>query len=818
MRKLLMAIVFMVSWGSGVAAVSPMPLAWIQQVQVVYGQDGTELKVRGKASADFAGFFKLESERADIAIENFSEKVQSSGESEFEFILKSPMFKRGGYFIIPLKVKYEGQYHALTLKSGGEFAAHISLTKPRHWMVLAVVLLVIGLGFTPRFQKFCGMLGEWVERSQRKIVAGMLFVGLVLVVSGITGSSWKLWAKSAAGSSFFEVTGSDWTSRPHQIDRWDEWAVITPAVLAQLHHEPKFPVVNTNIGPEGQNMGVVGMFGVPIAQFAAVARPATWGYFVLPFRQAMAWQWQIQFWGCLLAVWWLLNIIGGAHAGRNLALALAFCSAPYAAGWSNWSLYASLFPVLGVCLLTVLLRTKAVAKAIFLGVALGWVLSSWVLVLYPPWLVIMGSLCAFLALGWMVDHRSEITWGPGQWLALLCVIATAGGLLGSWWIDTRDAVAQMQATVYPGGRQAELGGSASLIWFLRGYLGMESFANADGLGSGANRPELSSYFFVPIAMVAVLLLGVFRSPRLRATWLTLTAFTAIYFYYSFVGFPLWLAQTTKWGVLTTNRMDVGLGLTVMVLASMLWPHSSMAAPGVVQQKTRLVYSLIGGSLALASGALAWWVLSNVSPMLVPHNSLPYRLAITLMCAVIAWWMCNRQTVGLTLALLVMTLGAGFSYTPMSQAPLSISLAPAVKAFVTKVDKSELARTLVVDEASLPATTLAALGVPVINGALYYPHQSMWRSMQLPDDSWSVVNRYQHLTFVPARKPVGWLHYRATTPVMDAVTVHFDPKAFDFSMTGAERVVSHKTLSSLMAENPHLEKIGEYREYVWFSVK
>jgi hypothetical protein len=129
------------------------------------------------------------------------------------------------------------------------------------------------------------------------------------VAAGTTGSSIGLGLTSSpfTNNEVVPLIGKD-----RQI-RSDEWVVITPFAIGQVNHEPPFPVLNENIGPEGQNMLVVGMTGVPILHWSAIAKPATWGFFALDLPRALAWYWWFPLFSCLLALWLLLCSNGRAR-------------------------------------------------------------------------------------------------------------------------------------------------------------------------------------------------------------------------------------------------------------------------------------------------------------------------------------------------------------------------------------------------------------------------------------------------------------------------------------------------------------------------
>lgn len=365
---------------------------------------------------------------------------------------------------------------ALVDWNGGTPQMHAQVTPARHWILLFLVLAGFAAAYARPTRALATRCGAWVERHHRGVLLGIGGAFVTLVAFGVNGSSMELLERTPVGKSVMETAGIDGRLFKLRPVRGDEWAILMPNVLAQLSHEPRFPIVNRNLGLEGQNMGVVGMTGVPIAQPAAVARPATWGYFFLPLRQAISWHWNFPFFACLVGVWLLLNAFGPASKGFNLALAASFTLAPYAAAWSNWPLHAVAFPVGLLITLFALLRATSAPMAALLGAALGWLLAAWTLVLYPPWQASIGTLSVLIAVGYVLDRRRDCQAGMPQALGVLVSVVIVGLILGSWWSDTREAIAQVSATVYPGQRSTLQGGDGGFFWFLRGFTNAETIS------------------------------------------------------------------------------------------------------------------------------------------------------------------------------------------------------------------------------------------------------------------------------------------------------------------------------------------------------
>lgn len=701
-----------------------------------------------------------------------------------------------------------------------EAASFSGLVIPtRHWwMAAAVALWLVGHALASRrSRRLTGWsqgLAQGLERHQRTVACAIGLCFAVLVALGWTGSSLQLLVGDATQPEEHAFLSADSGVHPlvftPRVVRSDEWQVLTPSALAQTQHQPPLPVVNPLLGVQGQNMMVIGMTGVPLRHPSALARPATWGFFFLPLGNALAWYWFFPFFACLLALWYLLNQVAAQNIARNLVIALLFCVAPYAIGWSLWPLYAAFFPVAALGVTIRMLRTTSAWSMGLLAVALGLSLAGFALVLYPPWQIPLALASALFLVAWWLDQRPASPRWKFLAPAWLLALALALVLLLTWWMDAGDAITTMQNTVYPGGRKALQGGELPAYWLARGYSNVDSLSHLGA--SELNPSEFGSYFFLPLplAWLAWRLArdGASGTRWMAIAWVLFTSWTLVFV---FIGVPLWLSKALFWHYVPSHRVEPALALAGAVLLALVPAH---AIRGIHSQRLQAT------ALALATASAGLVALELFALPQVFYPSLSPVLLFTMAAAAFAmayWLVTGRIGSALALHLLVYML-ASTSFNPIARAPQHIHLHPAIQPHLQSEGAMKRVLTVNLEDGMKASMALAAAGVPIVNGVFYYPQFSFWQRLHLPALQTPTVNRYQHLLFTlgDIEKPHT---FQARTPskLSDAVIVTLDAASFDFRDTGAEIVLAKDADAHALAANPHLRRLSSHAGWAWFSV-
>lgn len=607
-----------------------------------------------------------------------------------------------------------------------------------------------------------------------RLLWGALGLFVALVALRLHGSSIalaaKVWAPEAAMQRFVAAPLLERLS-PRAQDRWrapllaepryiriDEWANEgTLNSLMQLTHEPRFPVVNRNVG-DGQNMLVLPW--APVLHPTALARPMTWGYFFLDAERGLAWAWWSQVALGFVALFALFEILVPRRPWLGVLGAAWFCGSAYVAFWSLWPAY-----VVGVGVLTLvfahhLLTSTSRAAILALGIGLGASFAAFCMQLYAPWLVPLGLVFAglFAALTARTSlWRGALQLGPWRGVALVLGVSLATGLLASFYVSTADALSAFAHSDYPGDRRS-VGGDCP-GWRLFG--GLYNVFSKDFFPHGSNPSEAAGFFLLfPAVAVAALVSRNLRA-RLGVTGWALLGMTGALTYYCVAPIPEWLATVTLLAHAPGYRAQIALGLVSIVLSVYVLARASEQP---LQSEARLTAAVT----FVACAALYAWqgVALEQNLHYFEHSQRPAWSWIALVSGLAAL-LATFTVLGLARPFSAL-LGAALVVTSFDFNPLSIGfpdwrtseLGQAI-ANVAARDETRDERPLWLAYGGPDYPNIGSLvqlsGQRSLSGVYYYPQVELWQQLDPSGSERFKYNRFAavRLDFGRAREQVGF---------------------------------------------------------------
>jgi hypothetical protein len=625
----------------------------------------------------------------------------------------------------------------------------------------------------------------------------------VLISMGITGSSLRIGLQQTpfVQSDVTNVWGKD------QSIRSDDYWVFAPLAIAQYNHHPKFPVVNINLGEDGQNMLVVGMAGIPVAHISAIAKPATWGFFLFDLKRALSWYWYFPIFACLFALWGVVALLLPGQWKSSFLIALWFSVSPYVIAWSNWPAYTVFFPSLAFISAIAILRSDSKYLLLVLGCILGLALAGFVLILYPPWQVSVGYVFLGLVVGIVVRDKLYRNFNKFRLVSFAIAIIISGLILWEWWSDAHLAIQAMMATVYPGQRTTLTGGNVALPELLRGFTNLVSLYKFDIAFSNPSGIASFYYMLLPLA-----LLFIFRlyQKAIDAVAIALAVSISFILYFALIGIPLEVAQLSLWGRVQPQRADLALGLSNIILCGLLLSSSTKLVPNKMSVRS------LAFMVALIWAAIAFHSISRLHEIILSGFSPGVLVGLFFVAVIAGYWLALgkfREFIYLNLALSAATT---LPFNPINIAPHSVTAASFIYGFNKKKSDHVASQRILTLETQAPAMYLLASGLPVANGVFYYPPSSLWERLDKNHAESNIYNRYQHLLF-SGGVVENADHYRIESPQEDVVRVVVDLERFDFRKTGARLLAAPQHEEEALRKNTALTYIKNEKGWAWFQI-
>jgi hypothetical protein len=627
---------------------------------------------------------------------------------------------------------------------------------------------------------------------------------LLLVASGFTGSSVRLAIKD---SPLLTHDAVEWKGQARSI-RSDEWNILTQLAIGQANTLPKFPVVNHNIGIDGNNMLIVGMTGVPVSHISSLAKPATWGFWSLNLRNALAWHWWFPFFACFLALWAVLIRFFKLDWRIASVLAITIPASPYSVVFSGHPAYVVFFPTLSLLILDKIFNVKNFSLAVFWGFMLGLALSGFILVLYLPWQISLLYLLIPFGVSHFLARKHELLFGRPQIIAIVMALVVSLGLIGSWLIDTLEVLRTISTTVYPGQRSTSVGGDIDPWYLIKGLLNPVSLYHETPMMSAS---DAGSFVWLWLPLVVVCGLVFWDERKLDVVPAVIIGFVFLALAYIYIGFPKPLAALTGWGRVTSYRLDISLGLAQLLLFAWL-----MSKNYVFANLNLLVVSRIALGVGLLSIIWSIWLFGKLPATLTQIFTPGYVLISSTLLGFLSYLLIEKRVVLTIFIYSVWMVGSAYSFNPLDLAPRQVSANSHLSSAIKSQDfENNQVRIAVLDMYTWRMNLVAA-ALPVVNAILYYPQPTLWEKIDPSGQYKKLYNRYQSLDFTVANLPEQF-SYQIDSPQLDAVRLTLDSNRFDFRQLGATHVLTMPKTALELISNDSLQHVASHENWVLFRV-
>src|SRR5471032_177251 len=675
------------------------------------------------------------------------------------------------------------------------------ITSAQSPSLILIIIALAALFLVTSFLK-TAVLRSWIQHSFNvDITEPMIFSGCVLLVAmvftglGLTGSSIGLGLGSTPflHADNYSIQGSD------QPVRSDEWAVVTPLAIAQYNHQPANPVINRNVGEEGQNMLIIGMTGVPVAHLSAIAKPATWGFFLFDLKTALSWNWLFPVFSCFLTLGFVLNTLSPGYWRRAFLLSGVFSCSPYVVAWSNWPAYTVFFPCLACLCLLAILKVNNTYKQLLLGLTLGLSTAGFVFILYPPWQVSLGYVFIAITVGIVLRDGLYKAFSARRIAAIGLGIIVALVMVGIWWLDAKPAIQSMVNTVYPGQRLST-GGDVSWSFLMRGFTNIETVQQLQSPLS--NQSEIASFYYWLVPLAAVFLIRAKEKALTYVEYLLALSMVFILFY-MFIGIPTEVAQYSLWGRVPATRADLALGLTAIILTSVLLTDRPHGAP----LNNRL--PLLAVMVSMAWTFVVYLGVSKLDVSITLGINNAEKTAVLFITFATGYYLIMRQFRPFILLSLGLALATTLSFNPLNVAPNKV-FNTAAKA---NGNMPESRRILILN-GWVSSMFLLASGTPVASGTFYYPQKTPWTRLDPEATQRDIYNRYQHLYY--SNMQDGISDVTVLSPSPDLVQVKINLKTFDFRKSGAHLIAAPDGEQRELSSNPVLKFLSANDGWAWFE--
>lgn len=524
--------------------------------------------------------------------------------------------------------------------------------------------------------------------------------------------------------------------------RSDEWLVTTQLTMAQL--ENNFNPINENLG-DGVDMSLI--VDAPTFDVGQIFKPQNWSFFFLSPGFAFALKWWLLAYFLIISTYFLVLTILPGNKKIAILIALGFAASPFVVWWYQYITLAPLYyAMFGIVVVKKIIDSKDRRRTLLWSALLAYIVTSFILVLYPPFQIASGLVVLSYLLGYAADNWNKVGVNKNNIIfGLLFSIILTIGFIAITLIPKVESIKAITGTVYPGNRITSSGLSSFPSAPMRLFLGNLSPLMQDDSRVGSvewveNQSEGSTFFFWTIFLLPLVLFFLRKNKKIQMYWslVLLIAVGLVYMMWMFIPNLDLLGILTLLNRVPQPRLLIGFGLINLLFIIMF---IKLLQDKVIKIDRR-------GAAIYASVIFVFYLLLDLIISQQTPELMGTKIAILLAFpyAVITYLFLRKKFILSMLVLFLFSLLSVVFIHPVYRG-VDVLINSEVSRAINDIDITG-DKLWITDKWEYENIALIQ-GKKTLSGTYVHPNLNMWNK-DFPEDG-MVYNRYAHIFFAFSSK-------------------------------------------------------------------
>ncbi len=406
-------------------------------------------------------------------------------------------------------------------------------------MLVACIFIFIGLHFIFKLKD----MYEWIHKHRYKIACAFLLFVMIFKYSGSSIVNFNSQIQpNCDDRKYHTLLGKA------RMIRTDEWATSTTYILSQSQGNHAFSYFNNAL--RGTTTDMFTLVNSPVYDILMLGKPFQLAFLLLGNDAGFSFYWYARITAMLLGAYELCLILTNKNKKLSLCGAIVITFSAAVQWW--YCMDTLIWGQIILVLVNTFMNTDKKWKKYVCAIGLISSCLAYVFVLYPAWQVSFAYVFLAIAI-WMIIQNFQKGYRISKHdiaviiLTILCIVL----LLGRWYMLSKDTIAAVSHTAYPGDRCETGGGTFTLYaYFYNIFFTFEDFPNPCEYAS------MLSFFPIPILLGLVY---VIRNKKNLSFWLPTLVASAFLTIWCKYGFPEILAKITLMSNATAPRATIALG-------------------------------------------------------------------------------------------------------------------------------------------------------------------------------------------------------------------------------------------------------------------